>query len=373
MFYIISNLILLIFSSYFSLRFIWPLNLSLPIKLGCFFIIFIIAVHATIIEFGTIQLPDKVQLIPAWCIIVIVLASLLAFCADSINIFMRLFGVPFVSTKFMPIILLMTCLTCTYGMYQALRVPPIKNVNIQFNDLPKELEGLRIAHMSDTHIGRFFRKEWLNESIDKVLAAKPDLIAITGDSIDAPFAEIKDDTTPFTRLHAPLGVYFVAGNHEYINDYNPWIKYFRSLTNLNVLENAHKTIKIGDINLNIIGLTDPAARRFKHLPPSAELALAGLSRKSEKQFSLLLSHQPANVENAKTNANLQLSGHTHGGILWFIKGIVARSNAGYVSGLYESNENPLTKIFVSNGMAIWEGFPMRLGIDSEIVIITLTK
>ncbi len=259
-------------------------------------------------------------------------------------------------------------------MYQAMRVPPIKNLTIHFKNLPKEFEGLRIAHMSDSHMGKFFRQEWLNKSIDSVLAAKPDIIAITGDAVDAPLIEIINDVSPFARLKAPLGVYFVAGNHEYINDYDPWIKHFRSLDNLVVLENANKSLSIGNYIFNIIGLTDPAATRFNSAPPDAKLALAGLNAEvAENEFRLLLSHQPGNKENIKIKPSLQLSGHTHGGILFFLKGIVAKANAGYVNGLYENKENTNQKIFVSNGMAIWDGFPMRLGVYSEIVLITLAK
>ena len=85
--------------------------------------------------------------------------------------------------------------------------------------------------------------------------------------------------------------------------------------------------------------------------------------------TVLMAHEPVVMEQHPI-ANLILSGHTHGGTMFFLKPIIARFNAGYVSGMYDIN--PDTKIYVSNGTGIWAGFSCRVLVPSEISLFTLT-
>nr|WP_270588800.1 hypothetical protein [Akkermansia muciniphila] len=68
--------------------------------------------------------------------------------------------------------------------------------------------------------------------------------------------------------------------------------------------------------------------------------------------------------------DLQVSGHTHGGMIAGVDRLVARFNEGFVSGLYTVGN---MKLYVSNGAGIWNGFPIRIGVPSEIVLIRLRK
>ena len=87
-------------------------------------------------------------------------------------------------------------------------------------------------------------------------------------------------------------------------------------------------------------------------------------------FILLLAHRPAQAKSAaRSGISLQLSGHTHGGMIRGLDWVVAQFNGGFVSGLYEVNG---MKLYVSNGTGIWNGFPIRLGRPAEITLITLS-
>ncbi len=313
---------------------------------------------------------DEIQLVFRWFLVVTLMGAFIALCYDIIKLILRLFKiqapVKIYTLIFLPFILI----TSTFGVYQAVRSPPIKEVTLTFEDLPKELDGLKIAVMADPHIGLFFRKEWLDKAIDKILASQSDLIVIVGDAVDAPFAEIKEDVTPYNRLQAPLGVYAIAGNHEYITGYYNWLNYFSSLPNITLLENAHKNIDFENSTLNIVGLSDPASSRVGLPPPSLELALKNYNPKHNDVFRLLLVHRPNHSESPKANASLQISGHTHGGAFFPINFIISNANGGFSSGEYQTDHGT---VFVSNGMGLWDGVPLRLGFYSQIEIITLEK
>ncbi len=378
MFNLISSIILLTFATYFCIRIFLPLNIPSKMKLSFFIFTYLIVLHAKFFEMLGVHIPDTVLMVILWYIIVVVVTAGFALLADIVSLIFYFFKVRpnnayLFSTKYILHILFFSCGICTSGMYQALKVPDIKNIILTFEQLPSEFDNVRIAHIADPHIGKFFRYEWLNKSVDKVLDTEPDIIVITGDAVDAPFDAVKNDVMPFSRLNAPLGVYFVAGNHEYLNDYSKWIEYFYSLDNIIVLENANKSITIDNSTLNIIGLTDPIAKRFNLPLPNAKQALIGFEEVNENNFRILLAHRPYDIEYEHIRADLQLSGHTHGGMLHIMQNIIANSNGGYVSGVYDSPVNPDGKIYVSNGMGVWDGFPVRFGVNSEITIITLKK
>lgn len=83
-----------------------------------------------------------------------------------------------------------------------------------------------------------------------------------------------------------------------------------------------------------------------------------------------MNHQPLQAEaSAQAGVDLHLSGHTHGGMIRGLDMLIARFNNGYVSGLYDVGA---TKLYVSNGTALWPGFAVRLGVPSELTVFTLT-
>lgn len=251
----------------------------------------------------------------------------------------------------------------SYGVWQSIRVPDVRTVEISLPRLPTSLDGFSIVQLSDIHIGPFLKGAWLREVVAKTNALAPDLVAVTGDMIDGSPEELKDDVAPFADLHAKHGVYGVTGNHEYYFRVEEWLPVFAKL-GITMLENDHKRVAVSSgAELVIAGVTDQAASHRGGVGPDIAAALTG----APEAVRILLAHRPNGIT-GRSNADLQLSGHTHGGHLFFLKWLIPRYNGGLVGGLYDVAG---TKLYVSPGTGLWAGFSCRLGISAEITQIVL--
>ncbi|UKI30973.1 MAG: metallophosphoesterase [Lentisphaeria bacterium] len=163
------------------------------------------------------------------------------------------------------------------------------------------------------------------------------------------------------ELSARYGVFGVPGNHEYYSGSREWIAFLSSL-GIQMLCNEHRFLP--ERNVAVAGVTDPAAARMGETPPDIEKALAGIPSGALK---LLLAHQPGLAHRAaEAGVDIQLSGHTHGGMVRGVDRLVALFNGGFVSGLYQVGGMTL---YLTNGTGIWSGFPVRLGVPSEIALL----
>nr|WP_218878540.1 metallophosphoesterase [Pseudomonas flavescens] len=256
-------------------------------------------------------------------------------------------------------------LLSAFGVWQAVRVPDVRDVEIELAQLPSELDGLQLVQLTDLHASRLLQRPWMEAVVAKANALQPDLMLITGDLVDGTVAAREQDVEPLRDLRARLGVYAIPGNHEYYAEYQNWLGHFESL-GLPMLLNEHVTIEDAGASLVLAGITDPAASRFGQPLPDIEAALAGVPQEAAV---ILLSHRPlAASGNALAGADLQLSGHTHGGQVLGMHWVTQAFNEGYVSGLYTVGD---MRLYVSNGAGLWNGFPLRLGKPSEITRITL--
>lgn len=192
-----------------------------------------------------------------------------------------------------------------------------------------------------------------------------DMIVVTGDMIDGwPEARFSD-IEPLGQLRAEDGVFAVTGNHEYYFGAENWIQTFEKL-GLQFLNNAGYRISRGRDSLYLSGVTDAVAPLYGLPGPDLSMALKS-SRPGETV--ILLDHRPENADQAaESGVSLQLSGHTHGGMIAGLDRLIASANNGFVSGFYEARA---LKLYVSNGSGIWNGFPFRLGKPAEITLITL--
>ncbi|MBO4632639.1 MAG: metallophosphoesterase, partial [Lentisphaeria bacterium] len=225
-----------------------------------------------------------------------------------------------------------------------------------------QAEGMRVAVLADLHADRVTRAPRIRRIVEQTNSLRPDLTVILGDLVDGTVEQRSGELLPLRELHAKYGVYAVPGNHEYYSGYVHWRKFFTA-QGLRMLENSQVRLPAG---IYLAGVTDPAAQSFGEAVPDLKKALHGIPRDS---FILLLAHRPVHAENAAQDGiSLQLSGHTHGGMIRGLDWIVSRFNGGFVSGLYDVGG---MKLYVSNGTGIWNGFPVRLGRDSEITLITL--
>lgn len=360
---------------YLGLRGILPLRVSVPCKLALFALAGLILSKTIIGHFlynsWTPEFPLPIH--ATWSLLqcALLALALLGAITDVFRLLRRLLrrkapaaarpGLP-------PVLLLISLLLAALGTHAALRVPPVTPVEIVVPGLPAAWDGLTVAQLSDVHASKTFPGNWLAGVVDAVNAARPDLIVITGDLFDGSPRQRFDDLRPLRRLRAPLGVYACPGNHEYYSGLTAWRPRFSSLGIL-LLENDHVLLRRNGAELILAGLSDDVAERFGLPRPDIRQALGS----TEASLPLILmAHRPHLVEQLKQlsrpGAALQLSGHTHGGQVFGLDLLVRRVNKGYLRGLYEIGP---VRLYISTGTALWSGFPLRLGVPSEIPLITL--
>lgn len=256
------------------------------------------------------------------------------------------------------------CLSA-YGVNQAVGVPALKDVEVAIAGLPPEFDGYRLVQLTDLHISRLFPASWTAEVVAKTNALDADLIVITGDFIDGSVATRRDDVAPLAGLQARDGVFAIPGNHEYYFDYQDWIRHLTTM-NITMLPNAHAILTRGEGKVVLAGVTDLSATETGSPAPDLAKALEGAPRDTP---IILLDHQPMMAgQSADSGVSLQLSGHTHGGMIRGLDMLVALDNNGFVSGHYQIGEMTL---YVNNGTALWPGFALRLAVPSELTRIIL--
>ncbi len=238
--------------------------------------------------------------------------------------------------------------------------------------IPLAFDGFCIAHISDLHNTTFGKdNETLLEELKRI---DPDIIAVTGDSVDSRRTDIKITVDFFKKALEIAPVYYVTGNHEARIDSYPELE--EQLKNAGVIyaENKLIPIKRNGEKITLCGVADPyfsADYLFNDEASVIEHALDNLI--ASDSFTILLSHRPEFFDlYCKHGFDLVLSGHAHGGQfrLPFVGGFIAPGQGlfpKYDSGLYEK-EN--TKMLVSRGLGN-SIIPLRLFNRPEIISVIL--
>ncbi|MEE9162988.1 MAG: metallophosphoesterase, partial [Candidatus Neomarinimicrobiota bacterium] len=254
----------------------------------------------------------------------------------------------------------------TYGLFQARRKATVMGTNIPLRELPPQLAGLRIVQISDLHVGPTVKRGHVQRTVDQVKELNPDLIVLTGDLVDGSVSFLSDDVAPLEELEAPLGKFFVTGNHEYYSGVDHWLVEVDRI-GFTCLVNEHRTLDVRGAPLVVAGVTDLHANQVT--PAHATDPDAALAGAPAGAFKLLLAHQPGSIYDARRlGVHLQLSGHTHGGQYIPFHFAVAAAHP-YLAGLHDHDG---TWIYVNRGTGYW-GPPLRLGVPSEISVLTLDR
>lgn len=252
------------------------------------------------------------------------------------------------------------------GVHQAMQVSDVRRIELTLHDLPPTLDGFRLVQLTDLHISRLLNGPWARQVVERTNALNPDLIVVTGDLIDGTISARRDDVKPLGDLRAKHGIVTILGNHEYYFNADQWTDVFEQL-GMRVLVNEHLRISVDGVGLVVVGLADQAA--LEHGQPGSDAAHA-LQDVPHEAATVLLTHRPVDIAmHAQSGIDLQLAGHTHGGMIrGFDALVVAPLNDGFASGYYSVGDMHL---YVSNGTGLWNGFPIRLGVPAEISEITL--
>ena len=230
------------------------------------------------------------------------------------------------SNRQMTALLLVALVMTVMAVPAALRIPDVRTQEIVLPGLPPALDGLRVAQLTDLHISRNFPAEWTRAVVDRTNALRPDIILLTGDLMDGSPALRREDFAPMADLRAPLGVFACPGNHEYYSDLPAWRPVLRA-HGITLLENEAAVLPVRGSHLTVAGVTDNVAGRFGLPGPDPHRALEGTPRPR-----ILMAHKPELFHETAPEIDLQLSGHTHGGLALLLDQGVALFNGGFVRG-----------------------------------------
>jgi predicted MPP superfamily phosphohydrolase len=232
----------------------------------------------------------------------------------------------------------------------------VVRVTIKLPNLPAAWRGRTAALVSDLHLGHVRNAGFLRRVIRKLSRLHPDVLFIPGDLYDGTATNVEQLVKPWTEFSAPLGTYFIAGNHEQFFSPGKYLDAVRQ-SGIRVLENE-KVVLDG---LQIVGVHDRdsvSKERFRSILRQADL--------NPNVASILLVHNPHRLPiAAEAGISLQLSGHTHRGQFFPFTAIVSRIYGKYAYGLNHFGD---LAVYTSCGVGTW-GPPMRLGSNPEIVLI----
>ena len=251
------------------------------------------------------------------------------------------------------------------GSWQALMGPYIRRVLIPIKGLPGFLKGLKILQISDLHVGATIRRSYVEKTVSRALSLNPDLIALTGDIFDGAVETLSVHLEPLHRLRAPLGVFYVTGNHEYFWGAAMWIQKAAEY-GMTPLVNENRVLSFNGGKFLIAGVPDEMSRFFDKTD-TPDFEKAAFSQEADL-FKILLAHRPGVYAEAKAAGfHLQLSGHTHGGQFFPWSLLI-----GFFHRFYRGlNRYGDLWIYVNCGTGYW-GPAQRFAVPAELTLLVLS-
>jgi predicted MPP superfamily phosphohydrolase len=253
------------------------------------------------------------------------------------------------------------------GVGRAYGQADVRLLDFEYSDLPDDLDGLRILHLSDLHLHHYITLSDLEATLTEASGHTPDLVLVTGDVADD-LNQLGDALAMIAQLRPRLGVYATLGNHEYFRGINQ-VKAIYTNSAVRLLIDESVTLPAGNHALRVAGIDDP--RSMHDIPEgffSAAIAKAFVDS-PERDFTLLMSHRPdAFPYAAAQGVDLTLAGHTHGAQIGF-GGRSLLENAFPHSYLWGKYTRGASHLYTSCGMGHW--FPFRLGCPAEAPVVVL--
>ena len=280
----------------------------------------------------------------------------LAACACwTVYLVPRLFGVRLERQPLAAVFFGFGFLLGIYAIVNAARTR-VNEITVRLPNLPASWRGRTAALVSDLHLGHVRNRGFLRRIVRMLVRLQPDVLFIPGDLYDGTEIDLNRLAEPWAKFSAPLGAYFVTGNHEQFFDPAKCLDAVRR-SGIRVIENE----KIIVDGLQIVGVhyrDSTNVERFRSI-----LKHAALDR---GVASVLLAHTRDRLRTAaEEGVSLQLSGHTHRGQFFPFTLIVSRIYGEFAYGLHRFDG---LAVYTSCGAGTW-GPPMRLGSNPEIVLI----
>lgn len=256
----------------------------------------------------------------------------------------------------------------------------VKRIEVEIQDLPQSFQGLRIAQISDLHLGSFASPEFPKKLVDSINALEPDLVVFTGDIVNRRSEELDPFMATLSQIKAPLGVYSVMGNHDY-GEYMTWpsdaarkrdvvrLKRNQGKMGWKMLNNATHWLHVDSDSIALIGVEnvgDPPFSTYGDL-------LKAYPDISDDNIKILLTHNPTHWvrdlrDNPASNIALTLSGHTHAMQIMVLGWSPAMWRYPTWGGMYADGHGQRLYVNIGAGEV---AIPTRIGATPEITLFTL--
>lgn len=247
-----------------------------------------------------------------------------------------------------------------YGLSEAAHIR-VRHVELCSPKISRQQGRIRIAQISDVHLGLLVREARLSCILDLLRDAKPDLLVSTGDLVDGQLNHLSHEAEMLAAFHPPLGKFAITGNHEFYAGLDAALD-FTEAAGFSILRHQGKEIA----GINVVGVDDLVGMKLsgkQHTGSEHDL----LAAQPSGNFTVLLKHRPDIAPDTLGLFDLQLSGHTHKGqifpfnlLTWLFyprqTGQLIRLRSGF--------------LYLSPGTGTW-GPPIRVLAPPEVTIIDL--
>jgi len=240
----------------------------------------------------------------------------------------------------------------------------VREIEVPVNGLPHVLDGLRIAHLSDTHVGTFTHGDVLDRIVHETNRLDADLVLFTGDLINHSIEDLPVAMRMMTHLQPRDRIVMIEGNHDLFQGREAFVKGVRE-HDVPILLDESRTLRVRGYPVQVLGIE----WHFRRTPIADHVDAAARSLDPDA-FPILLAHHPHAFDRAaELGLPLTLAGHSHGGQIM----LTPEFGGGpaifkYWTGLYRHGNSSL---IVSNGAGNW--FPLRIGAPAEIVHLILRR
>ena len=255
--------------------------------------------------------------------------------------------------------------------YLGARQLVVHELEASLPNLPPEFDGMRIAQISDLHVGPHTSRRYLRRVVSAIESLEPDLIAVTGDQIDDRAEDVAHYAASLAGLRAPLGVFLIVGNHDVYAGWDDVERELAARVSATVLINESRQLRRGNAIVYLAATGDPAGvqTRMARVAPDVERTLSSIPGGAPV---IVLAHNPALWPAlAERGAALTLSGHTHWGqfsipsLGWSLASPFLEQSM----GAYQRGDSLL---YISPGTGYW-GLPFRIGAPAEVTHVTLRR
>ena len=324
---------------------------------------------------------DYLLLYPFWVLIILILqVSALFFFVDLLKLIFYPLYKKHKHTLYRVQVKIFLALTVFFAIYIPARIiydyntVEVRNVEYQKNNLPKELDGFKIAFISDVQADRYTDEKRLKRYVDKINDSNPDLVLVAGDVITSTPDYIENAGKYLGMIKSKYGTYSCVGDHDnwaYRQDYERSLREVSGALNHYNVEMPDNELRYFEIDSSRIGVTFITNTYVSEI---SETTLQNIASSNKAEFKIFLTHQPQDflINSAvKNNYNLFLAGHTHGGqitlVFPFVQLTPTLIETRYIKGDFYFNDM-LAIVCGGLGMSL---APVRYNSTPEIVLITL--